>query len=624
MRPQHKRLIAFASVALTAGLSLAACGKSSPSGSSSSASSSKVEYGGTLRVIANGGPEDNLDTVSSYEVSNYVLEHLFTRQLLSYPNESVTSLSGTVWGKAITLTPDVATVVPSTSNGGISANGLTYTYHLRTGVMWSTSPPTPVTSADFLREYKAFCNPVEPVGNEGYFASTISGFQSYCNAEFAYFSKKGAPKATPASIAAYQNSHNISGVSTPNATTLVFKLTQPASDFNNIMAMPFDSARPASYDNYLPASAQLGQHLLSDGPYQISSWVPNKSIVFTRNPAWKQSTDPIRHQYVSKIVVTMGTSSDQTALADIQANSQDVELNGDLSVPPTAIPGLQASHDQRFHIWPDSNSAYYLVYNLRSPDAGGAMGKLKVRQAVAYAVDKSYLQKVLGGESFNKIISTAIPPGNTGYAPYNPYGTPGNNGDAAKCKSLLAQAGYPHGFTVTYMYSNDTEGTSIFTTIQSSLAKCGISLKGRPETLATYFTDLGNAPANNKPNQWDMATGSWFPDWYGNDGRAIIQPLFQTACVNDTVNDGCYSSAQVDSLITQALKTASPTTAASLWKQADQVAMKDIAITPLIDQYSAQYASSRVHSATGFGTANFNMGITGSDLTNIWLNPNHP
>jgi hypothetical protein len=42
----------------------------------------------------------------------------------------------------------------------------------------------------------------------------------------------------------------------------VVRLTQPADDFNNIMALPFVSGRPIEYDNYLPGSAALGQLLL--------------------------------------------------------------------------------------------------------------------------------------------------------------------------------------------------------------------------------------------------------------------------------------------------------------------------------------------------------------------------
>ncbi|HEY3952928.1 MAG TPA: ABC transporter substrate-binding protein [Streptosporangiaceae bacterium] len=622
MTPQPKRLAALAAAALAAALSLAACGGSSPSSSGSSGSAGKPTSGGTLRMVANGGPSNNLDTVSSYQVENYILERVFARQLLSYDTVDVTGTSGASWNKSITLVPDVATVVPSKANGGISSSGLVYTYHLRSGVDWNSNPARPVVADDFIREYKAFCNPVQPVGNVTYFTSTIAGFNSYCNAEGAHFGAKNAPSATAGAISAWQNSHNISGVSAPNPSTLKITLTEPASDFNNIMAMPFDSARPVEYDSYVPGSAQLAQHLMSDGPYQLSSWVPNKTITFTRNPAWKQASDPVRHQYVSKIAVTMGTSSSQTALADMQADTQDMSL--DLAVPPTSIPSLEATHSASFHIWPSSNSAYYMLYNLRSPDSGGAMSKLGVRQAIAYAVNKTDIQKILGGASFNKVLSTEIPPGNSGYAAYNPYGTPGNNGEASKCKTMLASAGYPHGFTATYMYTNDTVGTDIFQAVQSALSKCGITLKGRSETLESYFTDLGNSPQNNKPNQWDMATGSWFPDWYGNDGRAVIQPLFQTNCRINTVNDGCYSNKTEDSLISQALKAPSETAAAKLWEQADNLAMKDVVVTPLIDQWGAQYASTRVKSATGDGTANFNEGIFGPDLTNIWLDPNHP
>jgi peptide/nickel transport system substrate-binding protein len=617
MKSHPKRLTAITAVLLAAAL-LAACGKSSPS-STSNASSTKPVYGGTLRIVANGGPEENLDPVPSYLVANYILEDAFTRQLLTYPTVDVTNTSGPSWVKSIGVVPDVATQVPTTANGGITDNGLVYTFHIRPGVDWDSNPPRPVTSYDFKREFQTFCNPIAPVGNPLYFDSTIVGFSTWCNDEAAYYSGAHAPKVTPANLAAWDDSHSIPGITTPNSSTIQFKLVEPAADFNNILAMPFDSARPVEYNAYLPGSAQLAQHLMSDGPYQITQWIPNKTIVFTRNPAWKQSTDPNRHQYLDKIIVSMGTTSTETALADMQADTQDLEL--DLAVPPTAIPGLEAAHDPRLHIWPTSNTAYYVVLNFRSPDAGAAMSKLKVREAIAYAIDKADIQKILGGPVINRILSTQIPPGNVGYEPYDPYPTVGNAGDSSKCLSLLSQAGYPHGVTLTYMYQDDTVSTAIYQAIDASLAKCNITLKGKSENGSTYFIDLGDSPQNNKPNQWDLATAQWYPDWFGNDGRSTIQPLFQTNCTVNTVNDGCYNSAQEDNLIAQALKAPDEAVAAPLWQEADQVAIKDVATVPLIDQWVPQYASSRVHSAAGDGTAPFSEWITGPPVADIWLNP---
>jgi peptide/nickel transport system substrate-binding protein len=604
-----------AAMAVTVAVAVtAACG-----GQPSASSSGKPESGGTLRMIANGGP-DHLDTVQAYIISDYMLERAYARQLLSYRTIPITGTSGPVWQKAIAVVPDIATAVPTQANGGISASGLVYTFHIKTGVDWNTTPPRQVTASDFIRQFKTFCNPVAPVGNVLYFDDTIAGFASYCNAEASYFSAKNAPAPTAAAITAYASSHQIAGLSAPSPQTLQIRLVEPASDFSNIMAMPFASARPAEYDAYVPDSAAFRQHMLSDGPYQIASYVPGKSIVMTRNPAWHQSTDPVRHQYVSKIVVTMGTASAQTALAAMQANTEDLAL--DLPMAATSIPALEASHDQRLHIWPGSNTYYYTAFNLRSPDADHAMSKLAVRQAIEYAMNKADLQRVLGGPAINKIISTAIPPGNAGYQPYNLYPTKGNQGDPAKCRSLLASAGYPHGLTLIDLYSNDTLSSNVFQAIQGSLSACGITLKGRPENGSTFFADLGDSPVNNKPNQWDLGQPSWYPDWYGDDGRTTLQPLFQTNCVVNTVNIGCYSNHTVDSLIAQALK-APPATAAALWHQVDVDVLRDAVIVPVIDAYIPQYASSRVRSA-GLPTANFNVNLTGPDITNIWLNPNHP
>ena len=486
----------------------------------------------------------------------------------------------------------MATALPTTSNGGITNGNKTYTFHIKTGVMWNTSPPRQVTSADFLREFKAMCNPVLGVGNPLYYEPVIAGMASYCTAYATAFAKNKAP--TAAQMASYQNAHSISGIKTPNSTTIQFTLTQPANDFLNILAMPFASARPVEYDSYVPDSSLFRQHTLSDGPYFISSYTPSKKIVLNRNPAWKQSTDQLRHQYLNQIVVNEGTTSNQTALSNVQAGTDD--LMWDLPVPTSSIPQLQASHNPGLHIYTDSGSSNpYVVFNLQSPDANHAMSKLLVRQAINYAINKVAIAKIYGGTTLNPILNGAIAPGNLGYTTYNDYPSPNSSGDAAKCKSMLAAAGYPHGFKIIDVYRNAGNHPAVFTSVQSSLKACGITSVGAPQEQGPYYAFIENAANSKKANQWDISEVGWVPDWLGNNGRANVVPLFETNCVNPTTNYGCYSNPTVDNDIKQALVAPSESAAGPLWAKAGEQVMKDAAIVPLTSQDVVLFAGTKLH-----------------------------
>jgi peptide/nickel transport system substrate-binding protein len=614
MRALPKRYAVLALAGIAA-MSVAACGGSSSSSGNSSSSSGKPVYGGTLHVVAASGP-DHIDTVPAYYTADYQLEKAYTRQLLSYPTVPASSTTSAAWQQDVTPVADAATVVPSTSNGGITNGGKTYTFHIKQGVDWDSTPVRQVTADDFIREFKAFFNPVSPVGNPSYYTSTISGLTAYGNAETAYFaSKSHAP--TAANIAAFQNSHNISGLSAPNSSTLQINLTAPASDFLYMMAMPFASARPVEYDSYVPNSLQLDQHTLSDGPYKITSYQPGKQILMARNTAWKASTDSLRKAYVSNIVLTEGVTSAATQLADMQAGTQD--LPNDTPLNPPSIPGLISSKPANFKIYPWSSTQPYIIFNLQSPNANGAMKKLAVRQAIEYGLDKSAVVKAYGGPQVAQIINTVIPPGNLGYQNTNQYADDNGQGNVAQCKSTLSKAGYPNGLSVNYEYPNDSSNTRAFTAIQASLKNCGISLIGKPEPGSSFFVDIGNAPSNNKSGTWDLAQPAWIPDWFGNNGRTVIQALFQGPnCVVNTVNYGCYNNSTVNSLITKAEAATSTTAAGADWQQADHQIMSDAAMVPIASQNFPLYASSRVKEA-GASTAVFSPTIGDPDITNVWL-----
>jgi peptide/nickel transport system substrate-binding protein len=618
MTSARTRYLGLAAAALSVA-GLAACSSSASTkgtSSSSTSSSSTPVSGGTLNIVAASGP-DHIDTVPAYYTADYELERAYTRQLVQYPAKPYNSTTDPGWIADITPAADVATQVPSTANGGITNGGKTYTFHIKAGVDWNSSPARQVTSADFLREFKAFCNPVSPVGNESYYVSTIVGLNSYCNAETAYFANAKQHPPTAANIAAFQNSNNITGITTPDPMTIQFTLIQPASDFMYMMAMPFTSARPVEYDAYVPNSLQLDQNTLSDGPYAISSYVPGKSITMVRNAAWKQSTDTLRHDYVDKVVLTEGVTSAQTQLSDMQAGTQDI--TNDTPLNAASIPALESSGQSNFKIWAWSTTQPYMAFNLRSPDANGAMGKLLVRQAIEYGVDKVAVQKAYGGPAVGQILNSVIMPGNVGYTNYNLYPDNSGQGNIAMCKSDLAKAGYPNGLSLIYMYPNDSSNTRAFEAIQASLQPCGVTLVGKPEPGSSIFVDLGDAPVNNKANQFDIGQPAWVPDWFGNNGRTIIQALFSGPdCVINTVNYGCYNSSAVNGLISQAETATTLATAGTLWNQADKDIMGDAAVVPLFDQGFPNYASSRVR-GVGYPTAIFTPNIGEDDITNLWL-----
>jgi peptide/nickel transport system substrate-binding protein len=625
MTTVSKRVAGLAVAATAAAMALAACSSSSSSssaaGAPSASSSAKPVSGGTLNIVAASGP-DHIDTVSAYYTADYELEHAYTRQLLQYPSVPAASTSDAAWTQTTTPVADMATEVPTTANGGITDGGKVYTFHIKPGVMWDSTPARPVTAADFVREFKAFFNPVSPVGAPGYYTSTIAGLMQYSNQEAAFFQNAKKEPPTAANITNFQNTHNISGIKAVDATTLQFTLTQPAGDFIYMLAMPFASARPVEYDSYVPNSLQLDTHTLSDGPYSISQYVAGKSITMVRNPAWKQSTDTLRHDYVNQIQVTEGVSSAETQLSDIQAGTQD--LTNDTPVNPSSIPQLAASKAPNFVIYPWSDTFPYLVFNLRSPNSNAAVSKQLVRAAVESGLDKTAVVKAYGGPDVGTVINTVIPPGNVGYKNSNLYPDNNGTGDVATCKSDLSKAGYAHGVTLNYLYDNDSANTRAFTAIQASLANCGITLNGKGEPGSSFFVDLGNAPENNKPGSFDIGQAGWIPDWYGNNGRTVIQPLFQGPnCVVNTVNYGCYNNSSVNSLINQAEAATTLSAAGSAWQSADEQIMKDADIVPIMSQTFPQIASKRVRGVLPDGstyqTAIFAPNIGDPDITNVYL-----
>jgi ABC-type transport system substrate-binding protein len=572
-------------------LALGACSGSVPSSGGGGGGESAPHSGGTLHML---GQSDifNLDPVSAYYTVSSLIERTFTRQLFSYRNTAN-------FAEQIQPVPDVATVLPTTANGGITDGGKTYTIHIKSGVMWDTTPPRQVTAADFVREFKLLCNPASPVGAPGYFDSTIVGMQSYCDG----FAKV---KPTAAAISQYVDSHNVPGVTAPGPQTLVFHLLSPATDFVNILAMGFCSARPVEYMRYVPDSAQFRQHTLSDGPYKIQSYTADRSYVLVRNPAWKASTDPLRHAYVNQIDITEGLDA-ASVQQQLAAGTGDMEW--DVGPPPQDLPSLESSHDSRLVISQKPTGFTYITLN----QYAGPFRNLKLRQAVAYALNKNAIVRILGGPDISTAASQFMLPGSVGYVSgFNPYPDNNGNGNAAQAKKLMSAAGYPHGVTIKLIYSTTDPTPREAQAMQASLQAAGFTVKLIPVTQSDWYGKYLEQPSTAKRDVWDISLPGWIPDWFGNNGRATIQPLFTQPGPLANDFDG-YDAPVTNNLVHSALTAASQSEAASFWAKANEQVVKDVADVPLIDQRWTLFHSARVHGCVFFVNA------LNCDPTNVWL-----
>ncbi|WP_283138186.1 ABC transporter substrate-binding protein [Rhizohabitans arisaemae] len=552
--------------------------------------------GGTLKVIGSADV-DHLDPSSTYTTAGYNLARTWTRQLISYPADND-------FTRATTPVADVAVDLPTRENGGVSRDGLTYTFTIREGVMWNTNPPRQVTAADFVRGFKRLANPVQPSGGISYYTSTIAGMQEY-------FTKAQRGGRTAAEISRFMAENEISGLKADGDRKLTIRLRVPASDFLNILALSFASPAPVEYDAYVPDSSEFRTNTVSLGPYQIVRYQAGKSVSLTRNPAWRQDTDPIRHQYVDGIDITLGQDSPDAVQLQLEAGSAD--LAWDQPVPTSALPRLQGNPD--FKVWESSNLNPFLVFNLQSPNNGRALNDVRVRRALSYAVNKAAIVRIFGGPKISTVLNGAIPPGSSGFdAAVKPYATPGDEGDPARCRNELAAAGHPAGLTLQFPYRTNGNHPKVAQSIAGDLTACGVRTTLIATTADDFYGRYLSSVAKSREGKWDIAGPGWIPDWFGNNGRAIVQPLFDGRNYTEgSTNYGAYNNPEVNALIDRALTASSPQAAAETWKQANQKIMADAPIVPLMSQNTPLFKSSRVRGAVYNPLAQY------YDFTQIWL-----
>ena len=548
------------------------------------------KVGGTLTMLGTGDV-DYMDPNVSYYSIGYLGLRMWSRGLYTYPATP---------GQTTTIVPDLATGMPTISNGGLK-----YAVTIRKGAMWNTTPARQVTAADVVLGVKRSCNPSQPFGGQPDYSDILAGYSTFCDA----FGKVSGTSAS--AQAAFINANQISGVSVDpsDPLTVDFTLTKPSTYFTDILALPPFMPAPQEYLQYVPASATLAQHTISDGPYFVASYDPAKTIVFKRNPAWNASTDPVRKAYVNEIDVNE-TGNQDAIQQQISTNSPSADMEWDSFVPNNDIPGLVSSQNPNFNLQSEYSSNPYIVFNTQSPNANKALQNVQVRQAIAYAINRQNLIQDLAGPRVSPPLTQVLPPGINGSSPsYDPYPN-----DVNKAKSMLASAGASN-LTLKFLYRPASSSSAkIFQTLQADLGAVGIKLQGVGVPNADFYTKYLEVPTQAKSGAWDLSLAGWSPDWYGDAAKSFFEPLFDGRILPPTSsNFGLYNDQKTNDLIDQALKATTASAAGPLWHQADQQVMADAAIYPITDGNLGLMRGSQVHNAIYVPL------LEQIDPTNVWL-----
>ena len=609
----RRRGLQVATVVAVVALAASACGGSSKSsgnasgGASSGGTAAGGENlnggtpvtGGTLHMLGTGDV-DYMDPNISYYAIGLLALRLWSRQLVTYP---------AVPGQTQTDVPDLATQIPTVDNGGISKDGLTYKFTIKTGAMWNTTPARQITAADEVRGVKRTCNPAQPFGGMPDFQTLIVGLDDFC-AGFA----KVDPKSASA-IAAYQNNTPLEGVSVDpsNPNTVIFKLTQPASYFVAMTAMNAFSPSPAEYDQYLPGSAELAQHTISDGPYQVTKYNPAHEIDFDRNPAWKASTDTVRKAYVDHVVINE-TGNQDTIQQQLQANTAGADMEFDSFPPVSAVPGLISSKDPNFYLGPQASTNPYVVFNTVSPNNNKALQNVKVRQAISEAINRDNLIQDANGPDVSPPLTHVLPfgvSGTTSNTSINLY-----KFDSAQAKKDLAAAGYPNGLDLKFLYRPASSlSAKMFTTLKQDLSAAGINITGVGVPNADFYTKYLEVPSVAQKGTWDVSLAGWGADWYGDSALSFFAPLFNgtPSFPPNGSNFGFYNDPKTNDLIAAAGKELDPAKSQADWAAADKQVMEDAAFFPITAPNQPTYHASHTHNTV------FIPAIQQIDPTNVWL-----
>jgi peptide/nickel transport system substrate-binding protein len=308
-------------------------------------------------------------------------------------------------------------------------------------------------------------------------------------------------------------------------------------------------------------------HPVGSGPFMMTSMVVGQSLTMVPNPHYWGPAPKLDKVVLRPIP---DATARVTALRNGEVNW--IEFPAPDAIQPLKSSGFTLYEEPYSHIWP-------WVFDTTK----GPLKDVRVRQALNYAIDRqSMVRNILQGTGTP--AQQYIPKPDTGYDPKNDTLTY----DPAKAKQLLADAGYPNGFTMSVVYPASGSGNMVPIPMdqfmQSELAKIGVTVKLIQIEWSTMVTDYAADKISNGADAEMISLGFYPPD--------VWNTTFGT---NQVSNIGHWSDPRFDQVMQKIFATTDPVQQVSLFQDMNSVLMDGQPWLLVVSDLNPRMLSPKVH-----------------------------
>jgi peptide/nickel transport system substrate-binding protein len=373
----------------------------------------------------------------------------------------------------------------------------------------------------------------------------------------------------------------ISGIQTPNDTTLVIKTTKPINVLTTSAALGMPCTVPVPKDyaqKYDKGKASTyGEHQVFTGPYMIENngkgkvtgWQASKSLTLVRNPSWDKSTD-FKPAYFDRIEEKC--CFDSTVAARKTLTGQNY-ISGDYAAPPVAVLKQALTRYKSQTQINSSGGNRYMALNTKVKP----LDNVNVRRAISAVIDRTALRQTRGGPTLGTTATHFLPPGTAGFEQAGGVKGPGFDFTASPtaniplAQSYLKKAGFSSGrYTgppLLTVADNTPPANKTAEVFQNEVGKVGFKLNFKEvphATMGSKFCSVPKAAVAICPNL------GWGADFFA--AQSFIDPLFNGKNLVPTgnVNYAEVNDPALNAKIEKAKTITDPAASAKAWADLDK------------------------------------------------------